>query len=425
MISRWFWREWRTPSLLIVWMALSLAVACVLALGSISDRMEKGLNQQSRDFMAGDRVLRSSHEVPAAWLDKARELGLKVGEQISFVTMTFSGDTPQLADVKAVDAVYPMYGTLETVPSNLKPAPGTVLISSRLKALLNLKTGDSLDVGDATLRVAGVVVQEPDAGFNPFQMAPRLMMNVADVAKTGAVQPGSRVSWRYKFGGTPEQLAQYEKWLLPQLQPEHRWYGLDQDDGALGKSLQRSQQFLLLSALLTLGLAVAAVAVAMGHYCRSRYDLVAILKTLGAGRAQLRKLIVGQWLLLLAMSALTGGLLGLLFEHFLMVLLRRASGGAACRKRLAVAVGRGQHGRDFAAGGFAAVSSAACHPAAARAAARCGGPRLAVAVLPSSYCHYRGAAAGGADGRQHAAVVGAGRGAGSGIVLRRGGLAAA
>ena len=34
MITRWFWREWRSPSLLIVWLALSLAVACVLALGS-------------------------------------------------------------------------------------------------------------------------------------------------------------------------------------------------------------------------------------------------------------------------------------------------------------------------------------------------------------------------------------------------------
>ncbi|VTM41566.1 metabolite ABC transporter in Enterobacteriaceae, permease protein EC-YbbP [Klebsiella quasipneumoniae] len=33
------------------------------------------------------------------------------------------------------------------------------------------------------------MIQEPDAGFNPFQMAPRLMMNMADVAKTGAVQP--------------------------------------------------------------------------------------------------------------------------------------------------------------------------------------------------------------------------------------------
>ena len=73
MIARWFWREWRSPSLLIVWLALSLAVACVLALGNISDRMEKGLSQQSREFMAGDRALQSSRTVPKAWIDEARQ----------------------------------------------------------------------------------------------------------------------------------------------------------------------------------------------------------------------------------------------------------------------------------------------------------------------------------------------------------------
>ncbi len=322
MIARWFWREWRSPSLLIVWLALSLAVACVLALGSISDRMEKGLSQQSREFMAGDRTLRSSREVPAEWIAQARKSGLTVGEQLSFATMTFAGDTPQLADVKAVDDRYPLYGTLETQPPGLKPQAGSVLLAPRLMALLNLKTGDTIDVGDATLRIAGEVIQEPDAGFNPFQMAPRLMMNMADVAKTGAVQPGSRVAWRYKFAGDAEQLANYEQWLLPKLGPEHRWIGLDQDDSALGKSLERSQQFLLLSALLTLLLAVAAVAVAMSHYCRSRYDLVAILKTLGAGRSQLRKLIVGQWLLLLTLSVITGGVAGLALERLLLLVLK-------------------------------------------------------------------------------------------------------
>lgn len=322
MIARWFWREWRSPSLLIVWLALSLAVACVLALGSIGDRMEKGLSQQSREFMAGDRTLRSSREVPAEWIDEARRIGLTVGEQLSFATMTFAGDTPQLADVKAVDDTYPLYGQLETQPPGLKPQAGSVLLAPRLMALLNLKIGDTLDVGDATLRIAGEVIQEPDAGFNPFQMAPRLMMNTADVAKTGAVQPGSRVSWRYKYAGTPQQLADYERWLLPKLGPEHRWIGLQQDDSALGKSLERSQQFLLLSALLTLLLAVAAVAVAMSHYCRSRYDLVAILKTLGAGRAQLRKLIVGQWLLLLALAAVAGGAMGAGLEQILLLMLK-------------------------------------------------------------------------------------------------------
>lgn len=322
MIARWFWREWRSPSLLIVWMALSLAVACVLALGTIGDRMEKGLSQQSRDFMAGDRALRSSHEIPPAWLEEARKGGLQVSEQVSFSTMTFSGDTPQLASVKAVDNRYPLYGELETQPAGLKPQPGTALLAPRLMALLNVKPGDTIEVGDATLRIAGEVTQEPDSGFNPFQMAPRLLMNSADVAKTGAVLPGSRVSWRVKFAGTPAQLEKYERWLLPQLGADQRWYGLEQDDGALGKSLQRSQQFLLLSALLTLLLAVAAVAVAMSHYCRSRYDLVAILKTLGAGRAQLQKLIVGQWALLIGLAVITGGALGLLFEKVLMLLLK-------------------------------------------------------------------------------------------------------
>lgn len=322
MIARWFWREWRSPSLLIVWMALSLAVACVLALGTIGDRMEKGLSQQSRDFMAGDRALRSSREIPPGWLEEARKSGLQVSEQVSFSTMTFAGDTPQLASVKAVDNRYPLYGELETQPAGLKPQPGTALLAPRLMALLSVKPGDTIEVGDATLRIAGEVTQEPDSGFNPFQMAPRLLMNSADVAKTGAVLPGSRVSWRVKFAGTPAQLEKYETWLLPQLGADQRWYGLEQDEGALGKSLQRSQQFLLLSALLTLLLAVAAVAVAMSHYCRSRYDLVAILKTLGAGRAQLQKLIVGQWALLLGLAVITGGALGLLFEKVLMLLLK-------------------------------------------------------------------------------------------------------
>lgn len=355
MIARWFWREWRSPSLLIVWLALSLAVACVLALGNISDRMEKGLSQQSREFMAGDRALRSSREVPQAWLEEAQKRGLKVGKQLTFATMTFAGDTPQLANVKAVDDIYPMYGDLQTNPPGLKPQAGSVLLAPRLMALLNLKTGDTIDVGDATLRIAGEVIQEPDSGFNPFQIAPRLMMNLADVDKTGSVQPGSRVTWRYKFGGSENQLDGYEKWLLPQLKPEQRWYGLEQDEGALGRSIERSQQFLLLSALLTLLLAVAAVAVAMNHYCRSRYDLVAILKTLGAGRAQLR---------VNCRSVVDGAGTFSRYRWGDRSVVRKRVDGAAqtratCRftscQPLAVAVGARHHDSHLAAGGAATI----------------------------------------------------------------------
>ena len=322
MIWRWFWREWRSPSLLIVWLALTLAVACVLALGSLSDRMEKGLNQQSRDFMAGDRTLRSSAPVADAWLAQARTDGLQVSSQLSFMTMTFADQTPQLASIKAVDDRYPMFGTLQTEPPGLKPQAGSVLVAPRLLALLNLKVGDNIDVGDTTLRIAGEVIQEPDSGFNPFQTAPRLLMNLADVEKTGAVQPGSRLTWRYKFSGNPQQLTGYDNWIQPQLKADQRWISVENSEDALGRSMLRAQQFLLLSALLTLMLAIAAVAVAMSHYCRSRYDLVAVLKTLGATRRALQKLIVGQWLAVLLLAALCGSVLGLGFEAILLAMLK-------------------------------------------------------------------------------------------------------
>ncbi len=260
--------------------------------------------------------------MPDAWLAKAREEGLSVSGQLSFMTMTFAGETPQLAAVKAVDNRYPMFGDLQTDPPGLKPAPGTALAAPRLMALLNLKVGDRLDVGDASLRIAGEVIQEPDGGFNPFQMAPRLLINLDDAQKTGAIQPGSRLTWRYKFAGEPQQLARYDRWIQPQLKADQRWISVENSEDALGRSMQRAQQFLLLSALLTLMLAIAAVAVAMSHYCRSRYDLVAVLKTLGATRGALRRLIVGQWLAVLLLAALCGGALGLGVEALLMQMLK-------------------------------------------------------------------------------------------------------
>lgn len=321
MIWRWFWREWRSPSLLIVWLALTLAVACVLALGSISDRMDKGLSQQSREFIVGDRVLRSAHPITEAWLQDAEKQGLKVSRQLSFMTMTFAENTPQLASVKATDLAYPLYGALQTEPAGLKPEPGTVLVAPRLLALLNVKVGDNLDVGDSTLKIAGVIVQEPDSGFNPFQTAPRVIMNLDDVPKTGAVQPGSRLTYRYMFAGTPEAIQSYGDAIKRLLKPDQRWTGMEDSDGALGKSLQRSQQFLTLSALLTLMLSIAAIAVSMGHYCRSRYDLVAVLKTLGAGKKALRRLIIGQWIAVMVLAGICGSLVGLAFEAGLMKVL--------------------------------------------------------------------------------------------------------
>ena len=147
MIWRWFWREWRTPSLLVVWLSLTLAVACVLALGRAGDRINQSVNYQSRDYLAGDLVLRGSHPADETWLKKAQESGLALSQQMSFNTMVFANDVPQLVYVKAADDAYPLYGELETDPPGLKPARGEILIAPRLAELLSVKPGQMLKWG--------------------------------------------------------------------------------------------------------------------------------------------------------------------------------------------------------------------------------------------------------------------------------------
>ncbi|BEH71574.1 permease [Edwardsiella tarda] len=321
MIRRWFWREWRTPSLLIVWLALVLAVACVLALGRIGDRLDQGLQRQGREAIAADRVLRSYQPLAEAWLTQARNDEVRVSQQWVFSTMVYAAGQLQLAEVKAVDAAYPLYGRLATQPPGLALRPGEALLAPRLMAQLALRPGDSVEVGDITLRVAGELTQEPDAAFSLLRTAPRLLITLADARRSGIVQPGSRVSYRYGLAGSRAALARYDAYLSTRLQPDQRLTQAAQGSNVLGRTLARAQQFLLLSALLTLLLAMAAVAIAMNHYCRSRYALVALLKTLGGGRRTLFRWIAGQWLSLLASALLVGAGVGLAVEAGLLRLL--------------------------------------------------------------------------------------------------------
>eukprot|EP01041_Mallomonas_annulata_P026836 gene26835-48275_t len=71
------------------------------------------------------------------------------------------------------------------------PAPGTAWVDAALLVSLNLKMGDPLLLGDTSLRIARIIVVEPDRGAGFMSCAPRVMLNAADLPATGLVQPAS------------------------------------------------------------------------------------------------------------------------------------------------------------------------------------------------------------------------------------------
>ena len=297
-------RDWRERDVRVVLSALIIAVATVATIALFASQLQRTLVSSASSFLAADRQLEAENgrPIPEGWMQEAEQRGLKTARMVEFSTMVFGAGNFQLVSVKAVNNAYPLRGEVEyqegaeaprqTVAHG--PAPGEVWINPRLLRLLELELGDTLEVGNQGLTISGLLVREPDGGFNMSALAPRVMMHVDDVGATGVIQEGSRVEYVYLFAGEEALLDDYYGWLQPRLEPSHEWEGV-RDGETFSRSLERAERFLLLGGSLAVMLAAVAVAVASRQYALSQRDTVALLKTLGVrsqgiGRLYLRRL---------------------------------------------------------------------------------------------------------------------------------------
>src|SRR3546814_20793508 len=71
--------------------------------------------------------------------------------------------------------------------------------------LLSARIGDAVSIGQSRLTLAALVVQEPDAAMDYFNVAPKVFLNLADLPATELVQEGSRVRYRLVVARSEER----------------------------------------------------------------------------------------------------------------------------------------------------------------------------------------------------------------------------
>nr|WP_136251945.1 FtsX-like permease family protein [Ningiella ruwaisensis] len=327
---RLFKHEARRGELTIILLAIVLSVASVLSLSLFSERLQQALTDRSAEFIAADSQLRSRNPVDDAWIQEARNRGLGTAFQISTRSMVFAGDELALSDLRAVDENYPLKGNIKITQqafgegevTQASPAPGEVWIDSRLYQLLGVEKGSQIEVGDATLTVTEILSEIPDAGFSVFNTDPMLLMSSTDVPATNITGPGSRVSYKYYFTGEANELDDYYEWLRPQLNREvHRWTSIEDDESPIGRSVARAEEYFLLASLLAIVLAAVSIAVAAQRYSQRHFDPVAIMKTLGASGAMVRKIYLMQICFITILGILIGVIAGYLIQQAVVTLL--------------------------------------------------------------------------------------------------------
>jgi putative ABC transport system permease protein len=294
---------------------LTLGVAAIAIIGSLTSAIERGITEQGQPLLGGDVDFSLIHqEATAEQLSFLQSKGT-VSRVATMRAMATAADRSTLVEIKAVDGNYPLYGTL-TLRDNQDAAAARanngVVVDELLLGRLGIKVGDDLKIGTTSLKVTGLITSEPDRLADGIVLGPRLLMSHEALLSTGLVQPGSLITWRYRIkmaegtdlGAAKAVISDAEKQF-----PKAGWRarGTDNAAGGAERFVERLGYFLTLVALAALVVGGAGMANAVSAFVSRRTSTIATLKCLGLTSRD----VVGLYLTEILLVGLVGIVLAL------------------------------------------------------------------------------------------------------------------
>ena len=309
---------WRAGALRVLVFALVLAVAAITAVSFFTQRIESALNQQGSLLIGGDLAVVADHPIPQIFVQQAITQNILTTHTYEFPSMVVYGEASQLVEIKAIEANFPLrghltiglHGTDTGRTAQSAPQPGEVWIEPRLATLLGVKVGEQLEVGERSLVVAAILLREPSRGGNMFSFAPRVMMNASDLASTQLIQYGSRVKYQLLLASTPEKVNDYATQAKLRLSRGERIDDVRNARPEIKTALDKAQQFLGLSAMVSVVLAMVAMLLSSLPYIQQSLNTFALMRCFGAQQNTVLQILTIQTLIIALLSALVGALLG-------------------------------------------------------------------------------------------------------------------
>jgi putative ABC transport system permease protein len=300
---------------------IALGVTAIAGVNSFSQSLTDGLAREGRVILGGDLAFSLIHREASPAERSFLNTRGTVSVSATLRAMARAGTNQALVEIKAVDALYPLYGTLTldpdiALPSVLAQRDGAfgAAVEQTLLSRLVLKPGDRLTIGSAMIEIAAVVRNEPDKLASGLTFGPRVILSEAALRATGLLVPGSLVRWSYRLrlpDGSDRTASATVAAANAQL-PDAGWQirGRTNATPALERNLDRFTQFLTLVGLTALLVGGVGVANAVKSHIDRRRDVIAALKAVGASGNQVFAIYLWQVLLLAAAGSAIGLVLG-------------------------------------------------------------------------------------------------------------------
>ncbi|MCU4450505.1 FtsX-like permease family protein [Acinetobacter lwoffii] len=300
-------QSFKTTGIYLLIIALTLAISATTALKFSNEQIQNAVALQAAEMLAGDLVLSDNEPLPEQWRDQAKQLDLQQSEVTFFSTMAYTDAQFVMVNVKAIDQAFPLRGELQLQPAKTKIQSGEIWLSPRAMDLLKVKLGDQLNIADAAFKVTAKIEQDSnqELGFSGF--SPTVIISQADVARTNAIQVGSRIEYRLLMAGSPDNTQEYEALFKQQLKSENgsaetpaevqgqefeqqsslRLRNASEGNTRLMKPIANLDTFLQLANILTILLCGIAIALTAQRYVQQNQDHIALMRCIGATKQQI------------------------------------------------------------------------------------------------------------------------------------------
>ena len=310
--------------------------------------VERLILRDARSLLGGDVEIRLARPLSASGgtvvgsLQKRNVDVTHVSELVAMAAASVAegSDKPdapstQLVELKAVEANYPLYGTVDVNPPQslrsllasretdcpVRPCFGIVVQESLLIGL-GIQLHDHLTIGHARFRVTGILGKEPDRVASAFRLGPRVLMSRQALAATDLVKRGSRIRERYLLR-VPESrvLDPLVEELQGRLSKEGANISSYRDaQPRIRRFLDQLSTYLGLIGLTALFVGGIGIACTVHGFMKHKLMTVAIYKTLGADAGFIMKVYLLQSVFLGCLGSVVGVALGVGLQRLLPVL---------------------------------------------------------------------------------------------------------
>lgn len=313
------WRDLKASgrSLWVFCACLTLGVALVATTGGLYRLVNQGLLADTRVLLGGNLEVDSESALPGTVLDWMHEHG-----DVSLVTEldTMLGTTDDdflRVEIQAMDASYPLYGTLTLQPdlaladiTAFKDGQWGAAVDPVLADTLGIAVGDDIFIGNLTMRVRALVLEQPDRALNAEWRGTPVLVNEQSLQPSGLIQPGSRLDFDYRVRTSIPANAWRQQFY--EAFPEGNWDVRTFRDRSrrIAERLDQLASGLLIIAFSTLFIGGLGVFNSIQAYLQRKLKTIATIRALGLRNRRLAAVYLLQVAIISGGSSAVGAILG-------------------------------------------------------------------------------------------------------------------